>query len=330
MNFAAADQIAKAVLYEGYMLYPYRPSSIKNQQRFNFGVVYPVFGVRESETGYPSTMRSECLVLGDAGTEVEVRLRFLHLQTRAVESGYVDPPNPAIGGWQDAREREIRLPLSVSQLCREPMLHRFEFQAEDGDVPGRTPAEPRVSTRCKLIRGTLEICVSSGGEGLFKLTIRVQNDMQMTVLPEPRDEALLYAFVSSHLVLGVEGGEFVSLFDPGPRFEDAAAQCQNSGAWPVLVGDPAKRDTLLISPIILYDYPQIAPESVGDLFDGTEIDEILSLRILTLSDDEKREIRDSDERAREVLERVETMPAEQFMKLHGAIRGLRPLREEGR
>ena len=83
-------------------------------------------------------------------------------------------------------------------------------------------------------------------------------------------------------------------------------------------------DTVLSSPIILYDYPQIAPESAGDLFDGTEIDEILSLRIMTLTDDEKREMSQSDERARQMLERTETMPVEQLMKLHGVLRGLRP------
>jgi hydrogenase maturation protease len=107
-----------------------------------------------------------------------------------------------------------------------------------------------------------------------------------------------------------------------------AAQCKNVGTFPVLVGDQGQCDTLLSSPIILYDYPQIAPESAGDLFDGTEIDEILSLRIMTLTDDEKREMSHSDDRARAMLERTENMPAEQFMKLHGVLRGLRPLREE--
>ena len=96
----------------------------------------------------------------------------------------------------------------------------------------------------------------------------------------------------------------------------------------MLVGEEGQCDTLLSSPIILYDYPQIAPESAGDLFDGTEIDEILSLRIMTLTDDEKREMSQSDDRARAMLERTETMPAEQFMKLHGVLRGLRPLKEE--
>jgi hydrogenase maturation protease len=96
----------------------------------------------------------------------------------------------------------------------------------------------------------------------------------------------------------------------------------------VLVGEEGQHDTVLASPIILYDYPQIAPESAGDLFDGTEIDEILSLRIMTLTDDEKREMSQSDDRAREMLERTESMPMEQFMKLHGVLRSLRPLKRE--
>ena len=85
---------------------------------------------------------------------------------------------------------------------------------------------------------------------------------------------------------------------------------------------------MLSSPIILYDYPQIAPESSGGLFDGTEIDEILSLRILTMTAEEKREMQCSDHRARQILERTESMPPEQFMKLHGVLRGLRPITEE--
>ena len=55
---------------------------------------------------------------------------------------------------------------------------------------------------------------------------------------------------------------------------------------------------MLCSPIILYDYPKIAPESAGDFFDGTEMDEMLTLRVLTLTDAEKQEMRNGDPRAR--------------------------------
>jgi hydrogenase maturation protease len=130
--------------------------------------------------------------------------------------------------------------------------------------------------------------------------------------------------------LSVREGEFVSLLDPPEALREAAAGCRNVGTYPVLVGDEGERGVMLSSPIILYDYPQIAPESAGELFDGTEIDEILTLRIMTLTDEEKHEMRGADERARRILERTEQLPAEQLMKMHGAMRSLRPRREDER
>jgi hydrogenase maturation protease len=123
-------------------------------------------------------------------------------------------------------------------------------------------------------------------------------------------------------------GQFVSLLEPPENLKDLAASCENVGAWPVLVGAEGQRDTMLASPIILYDYPQIAPESPGDLFDGTEIDEILALRIMTMTDDEKREMRSTDDRARKILERTEALPVELLTRLHGTLRELRSLKEE--
>jgi len=139
-----------------------------------------------------------------------------------------------------------------------------------------------------------------------------------------RDGALMLSLVSAHVRLGVTAGQFVSLLEPPENMSDLAASCQNVGAWPVLVGAAGERDTMLASPIILYDYPQIAPESPGDLFDGTEIDEILALRIMTMTDAEKKEMRNGDDRARKILERTETLPMEHLLKLHGTLRELRP------
>ena len=136
------------------------------------------------------------------------------------------------------------------------------------------------------------------------------------------------SLVSAHTLLGVVDGEFTSLLDPPEDFREFVSNCQNIGTWPVLVGGEGQHDTMLSSPIILYDYPQIAPESPGDLFDGTEIDEILALRIMTMTDEEKREMRQSDDRARRILERTETMPMERMMKLHGTLRELRSLKPE--
>jgi len=132
-----------------------------------------------------------------------------------------------------------------------------------------------------------------------------------------REEALRRTFCSTHVVLRTTTGAFVSQTDPPARLRAAAAACRNEGAWPVLVdGDR----TVLASPIILEDNPRIAPESPGDLFDGGEIDQMLVLNILSLTDAEKAEMRDSDPRAREILERTEALTEDELMALHGAIR----------
>jgi hypothetical protein len=166
-------------------------------------------------------------------------------------------------------------------------------------------------------------------EGLCKLSVRISNATRFEdVHPGSREQALARSLVSAHTILEVRDGNFVSLVDPPDAYRNFALTCQNVGTWPVLVGENGERDTMLSSPIILYDYPEIAPESPGDLFDGAEIDEILSLRIMTLTDDEKQEMRQSDDRARRILERTEAMPDEQWMKLHGALRGLRAARGE--
>jgi hypothetical protein len=311
MNLARVDQIAKAVLYEGYMLYPYRPSSVKNRQRFNFGVIYPQAYSEAQGGGEPSRLQTECLVLGSSDVSLDLRLRFLHPQIRSTdtpeESTHMHP------GWQEALEREVRLPaLVLNDLCLRGLVSTFSFP-EQADL------------RQESVQGIIDLTAHKILNGVFKIKIEVHNNTPLRALTINRDQVLMHSLVSTHLVLGVECGEFVSLLEPPEELQNFAALCENVGVWPVLVGDPGQRDTLLASPIILYDYPQIAPESAGDLFDGTEIDEILSLRIMTLTDEEKQEIRASDARARQILERTENMPAEQFMKLHGAVRGLRPL-----
>jgi hydrogenase maturation protease len=308
VNLARVEQIAKAVLYEGYMLYPYRPSSVKNRQRFNFGVLYPEAYCDAQEGADPCSMQTECLIRGTRGAAIEVRVRFLHLQIRRRRDSALPDD------WQEAVEQEICLPeCSLHELC-EGMAHTFAF-------PPRSDAEFSQES----VEGVVDASAQGLREDLLKISLRVHNTTPLKGSVD-RNDALMHSLVSTHVVLGVTDGEFISLLEPSEGLEDLAASCQNVGAWPVLVGDPGQRDTLLASPIILYDYPEIAPESAGDLFDGTEIDEILSLRIMTLTDQEKQEMRRSDDRARQILERTESMPAEQFMKLHGVARAVRPTR----
>jgi hydrogenase maturation protease len=355
MNTKLIDAVAKAVLYEGYMLYPYRPSSVKNRQRFNFGVLYPK-SYADAQAGSDGwSMQTECLIEGASPT-VEVKVRFLKLISRTrSDSAAFDADarvqetsnnlseafrdlDSAPAPWQEAVEHEIALPLrSVPNLAVAPLKWEFSFPAKkEGelvrDANGRM--HRIVERRQEAIWGSVEIMAAQTKEDLIKLTVRVKN---LTIMEEnsgpTRDCALMRSLVSAHTLLGVTDGEFVSLLEPHDDLKDLVASCQNQGTWPVLVGAAGERGTMLSSPIILYDYPQIAPESPGDLFDGTEIDEILALRILTMTDEEKREMRNTDDRARALLERTESLPMEHLAKLHGTLRDLRVmevgLEEEG-
>jgi hypothetical protein len=299
MDFKIVERIADAVLYEGYMLYPYRSTAIKNRRRFNFGVVYPQdYGLAHDEL---SCAQTECLAVCNWRMALDVRVRFLHLTARE--------------GWQEAVAREVIAPALRTDLLVEPLRLSFAFPAKRANE----------SREQEPINGNIEIAAHQVSERAFKITARILNLTPMAdAAGMSRDEALKRALVSTHIILNVRGGEFISLLDPPESFREMAGSLRNIGTYPVLVGAEGERDTMLASPIILYDYPQIAPESAGDLFDATEIDEMLALRILTLTDEEKREMRDVDERARRILERTESMPVEQLMKLHGAVRALRP------
>jgi hypothetical protein len=308
MDLKLVERIADAVLYEGYLLYPYRPSAIKNRQRFNFGVVYPqAYGLAHDELFCAQT---ECLAASDWRMAFDVRVRFLHLTERE--------------GRQEAVAREVTVPALRTDLLVEPLRVSFAFPANQSSGSLRDTWRRAKLGKQEPVNGEIEIAGRQVADRVFKITTRILNLTQLADVPDMgRDEALKRSMISTHTILNVRGGEFISLLDPPESLRDMACSCRNIGTYPVLVGAEGEHDTMLSSPIILYDYPQIAPESAGDLFDGTEIDEMLTLRILTLTDEEKREMRDGDEDARRILERTEAMPAEQFMKLHGAVRGWR-------
>ncbi|MGC2545399.1 MAG: hypothetical protein WA426_06100, partial [Silvibacterium sp.] len=236
--------------------------------------------------------------------------------------------------WQEAMEREVSAPslLPAALFLHQPMLFTFpsgrEFETlrdENGLIAGV------IIRGWETVCGSVEIGSKAHQDDVIKVTVRIRNlTSDESPQRQSRADALMYSLVSAHTILTVEDGLFVSLLDPPENLRSLVAECNNLGTWPVLVGEEGERNTMLSSPIILYDYPQIAPESPGSLFDGTEIDEILSLRILTMTEEEKQEMRQSDQRARQILERTESMPPEQFMKLHGALRGLHPLNKEAR
>ncbi len=354
MSSDLVEKIANAVLYEGYLLYPYRSSAVKNQQRWNFGVIFPpAYSDRQSGADR-SHMQTQVLVLGDPSASVLIKVRCLRLVERV--AGYLAEPLaklPELGepefrgaqtieingrlfeSWQEAAECDIELPsYDLAEIVAGPILRDFTLRATKAleEVRDGSGLIAGLIIRTQAaVEGIIQISAEELNDGLYRITVRIANCTPLDdTTAANRDRALAQSLVSAHTILRARNGKFVSLLDPPEEFAEPADACQNQGTWPVLVGEPEQRDTMLSSPIILYDYPQIAAESPGDLFDSTEIDEILALRILTLTDEEKSAMRRSDDRARRILERTETLPPEHFMKLHGALRGLRPVDRETR
>ena len=329
------DKVAEAVLYEGYILYPYRASSRKNRERFTFGRVYPQAYSAAQNGAEPFVMQTECLAhLGETGGTFAGHVRFLHAMAREVSTA--EDPGQVISDlridgtifqtWHEAVEREVAIPeLPLDAAARR--IVPFSFPASDitemlHDKTGRPAGMIRRKQR--ELAGDLEVAVERVDpvdSGLAKITVRIANRSPMADHEMNSPEALLLStFASTHTILRASGPEFLSLTDPPPEHSLAATTCENIGTWPVLAGEEGTHECMLSSPIILYDYPRIAPESPGALGDGTEIDEILTLRVMTMTDAEKEEMRNVDGFARRILERTESLGQEDLMKMHGTLR----------
>jgi hypothetical protein len=314
VNLDAVRRVADAVLYEGYILYPYRASSQKNRSRWQFGVVMaPEYAaVDPSES---SVTQSEWVLEHSGQPAVQVILRFLQVQRRSTDG--------AAGVWDEAVEREIEFTVGPDELLGAGLVREFsvpggEDREPSGDagiaVRRREPLAGLVSVRTIPVPGPWRA---------VRLQVRVENRTAAEPAPAVRDDALPTALVAAHVIVTVAGGAFISMTDPPEWAKPAVAECQNNGCWPVLADPDGGRQVMLASPIILYDHPELAPESPGELYDGTEIDEILTLRTLALSDEEKLEARATDPRAAALIDRVESMDAPTMERLHGTIRALR-------
>jgi hydrogenase maturation protease len=324
---------------------------VKNRQRWTFGGLYPEAWCQAQQSGDVSENQTEVLVRGSPATNFEATVRFLHLTNRQVGEVIVFPADGLegaeplfrpvetlrVGGkrfhsWQEAEEREVAVGEgTLRELATHPRRVPFLFLGGRRWEPvyGTTGEMRGILVRTQqTIAGWIDVTAVLAAEELFRVTLRVVNRTPFEEGCQDRDEALLRSLVSTHTILGVRDGEFVSLLDPPTGCREAAAACGNVGTWPVLVGTEGQKDTMLSSPIILYDYPQVAPESPGDFFDGTEIDEMLTLRILTLTDEEKQAMAAVDDRASALLARTEARAREHLLGLHGTVRSFRPLPEE--
>ncbi len=269
----------------------------------------------------------------DASASVDVQLRFLQVVDRQVLACVENRWQPVdslsvddreFQSWQECVERRVEQTFRLGELLAKPVARRFSFAdkprreklvAHDGRTKGI------VVRRQARVRGTMRVTAAPVGDGATMVAISIFNDSrvpevaataQQSGLSEAardREAASLCAMAALHVIVHGNAGRFVSSIDPSPERRQAVDQVRSDGLWPVLVGTPGERDTMLCSPIILYDYPQIAEQSPGDFFDGTEIDEMLALRVLTLTDDEKRRVAGFDERGQALFGACATWPS---------------------
>jgi hypothetical protein len=339
MTLDLARTVADAVLYEGYLLYPYRATSAKNQARWQFGVLGPP-GAAEASLGEESTMSVECLLSRADETDrdhlprptVTAYLRFLQLQHRGLEC--LDPADPnryvptselqldddLLLSWDEAVSHELSWPAwtfdELAAGVRQTVIIPGDEQVEplagsDGRTVGRV-VRRRWPLSAALTAETTEV------DGYLRMSVTVENTAPESL--QTKDDAVRRSLLGAHLLLEASGTGFVSLLEPPDAAASAAAACRQHRCWPVMAGPPGTDTVVLASPIILYDHPEVAPESAGALFDSTEIDEILTLRVMTMTEAEKAEARATDPRAREIIDRCDDMTLEMLQQLHGVLR----------
>lgn len=331
-TFEDVRPLADTVLYEGYALYPYRADDQKNQVRWQFGVLMPPAMV-VADPSERSGLIARLLAEGRQ-PRFTIRLRFLQAQRRTVEEyadggphevARLDAGDTTYLPFDEAVPHELDVDVAADGAASET----FEVAGTESleEVPGGR-------LRRRSLPLTLSVTASTeqlpGPYGVTRLTVRVANttDWQGT----GRVDALRGALIAAHVLVLADGGRLLSMTDPPEWATAYVAESPSEGVWPVLVGPVSASDLVLCTPIILGDHPEVAAESPTPFFDATEIDEMLSLRTMTLTDEEKRAMRGTDPRTAELLDRVEDLPPELMDRLHGAVRYLgqkpRRVREE--
>lgn len=299
MSAQGIEELVGSLLYEGYALYPYTPGATKNATPTPFGIVYPP-DYAEAQPAAHAVARLECVLEGGPEAELTATVRFLQ----------------AAGEGHRAAERRIELgPVKLAELARgERPGAGFRFESEAGDAAA---ISGRVRLRAELLAPELariKLCVHN--------TTPIEDPESAT-----RPQALRHSLLSVHPLLEVAGGRFASPLEREGELGVAVAGCDSLNTFPVLAEDGDR--AVLGAAIALPEHPELAPESLGRLFDNTEIEEALLLHVRTLSDGEREEIGTGDPAVRELLERADAATGEELLGLHGRLTYSEPEVEDG-
>jgi hypothetical protein len=348
-RFEAARAVAEAVLYDGYVLQPERPSRRPNAERSRFGVLVPL-GYSPADASERTFNQTECLLEGEH-PHLSVRVRFLHLQRCDVESafgtGFVAAEALAVGATtylprDEAVEAEVSAQAAVTDLLRAPAEVRFRRPAGQEYVliagsPGTPGPDPvgRLVRERQALEGVVQLAAEPlhGPYGVTRIRVRVENRTQVGARTSmERPEALAHSLAATHVLLSATDGTFVSMLAPPDWAEGYVDRCDNIGTFPVLVGEPDRADMMLSSPIILHDHARLAPESPGSRPDSTGIERLLGVPTMSLSDIPPGAALDGDApasaegrtepRSLPPFSQVSAMPPDVLERLHGTLQFL--------
>jgi hypothetical protein len=273
------EELVTTLLWEGYALYPYTPGATKNATPTPFGIVYPPVYAAGSPTTF-DRIRMQGIVAGGTEATLAVEVQFLQ----------------ASGERHEAVARRVELPATpLSALEGDGIRAEFAF---DG------------------ITGRVRMAAQRFDDLLVRITACVDNTTEVAEGLD-RAQALRSSLLSTHVVARTTGGRFMSPIDPPDEAAAAVMACAAVNTYPVLASDTD--DALLGAAIVLPDHPQLAPESRGDLFDATEIEEALLLHVLALSDGEREQIAEHDPAVRAMVERAVSSTPQDIVALHGRV-----------
>jgi len=196
-------------------------------------------------------------------------------------------------------ERRVELPFTpLADLCGDGVGVEFAFDGLTG----------RIRMRAEMV-----------GDQLARVRVCVHNTTPLaSAAAAGRGRALQDSLISTHPIARAPGSMFQSATDH-PEWTSV-------NTFPVLA--TPEDDTVLGAAIVLPDHPQIAPESRGSLFDGTEIEEALLLHVHTLSDCEREAIAEGDPAVRAMVERAVATTPEDMLRLHGRLELRDPVKGE--
>jgi len=284
---AGLESLLGALLYEGYALYPYTAGAAKNATPTPFGIVYPPAYARASAAAF-DRLRLHGVTQAGADAVIEAEVRFLQAAPE--------------GGHRAVERRLVAAPRSLGELAAAPDEQTFEL---DG------------------LAGRMRFSATAVGGG-WRIALCVHNTTAVEATGLDRSAALRTSLLSTHPIVHLEGGTFASPLEREGALGTAVAECESVNTYPILA--TPEDDVLVGAAIVLPDHPQLAPESRGNLFDGTEIEEALVLHVMALSADEREQIAAGDPAIRELVARTVAATPEDLVRLHGRT----VLRDPGR